>query len=62
MLHGTPLDFTHLKQYTAKVIKNVRRTERSAAMMRSVSYYFIATARFYAGRYFAAPVFPSHEA
>ena len=61
-LHGTPLDFMHLKQYTAKVIQNVRRTERSMAMMLSGSYYYIATARFYAGRYFAVPVFPSHEA
>ena len=61
-LHGTPLDFMHLKQYTAKVIQNVRRTERSTAMMLSGSYYYIATARFYAGRYFAVPVFPSHEA
>ena len=31
-------------------------------MMLSGSYYYIATARFYAGRYFAVPVFPSHEA
>ena len=61
-LHGTPLDFRHLKQYTAKVIQNVRRTERSTAMMLSGSYYYFATARFYAGRYFAVPVFPSHEA
>ena len=31
-------------------------------MMLSGSYYYIATARFYAGRYFVVPVFPSHEA
>ena len=61
-LRGTPLDFMHLKQYTAKVIQNVRRIERSTAMSLSGSYYDIATARFYAGRYFAVPVFPSHEA
>ena len=30
--------------------------------MMTSNYYFIFAARFYAGRYFAVSVFPSHEA
>ena len=54
----------YLKQYTAKEIKNVCKDgkEHLMACMSATGYYFISTARFYAGRYFGACIFPSHEA
>ena len=54
-----PLDFTHLKQYTAKVVKTHAKQAGRSSAMAGKKLYFIGAARFYSGRYFVMPVVPS---